>query len=128
MRPIHLSENVIRLTDVYWQYLFRRNKPGYDISGKYLFFSEDRHRLVRIAVEEIENNGFHAAKVNMKGQNYGPEYVLCLYYEDDSRKKELAEKYSGVAGIRYRYWKSDQDTREGKYSEQFLSQLSDGQK
>ena len=33
------------------------------------------------------------AKVNQRIIGIGKEYVLCLYYKDDSRKYELAEKY-----------------------------------
>jgi len=40
--------------------------------------------------------------------------------EDDSRKNELAKKYQEKNGIHYRYWKSDEDTRKGKYSKEFL--------
>jgi hypothetical protein len=49
----------------------------------------------------------------------GPDYVLCLYCKDESRKNELAEKYTGFPGVKYRYWKSDADTRSGIYSEKY---------
>ena len=52
-------------------------------------------------------------------------YVLCLYYKDDSRKSELAERArTDNAEVSYRYWKSDQSTLSGKYSEEFLSKLT----
>ena len=77
--------------DGYWIWLFSEEHPTYGITGKYLFFCEDKDRLLEIATNEIENHGFHHAKVNnslLKGQT---EHVLCLYYKDDSRKNELAE-------------------------------------
>lgn len=80
--------------------------------------------MKKIAIEELENNSFHHAKVNIEGKKQGTYYVLCLYYKDDSRKQELAEKYRDESAIKYRYWKSDEDTLKGKYSEEFLSQLS----
>jgi hypothetical protein len=51
------------------------------------------------------------------------EYVLCLYYKDDSRKYELAKKYGNQSEVKYRYWKSDADTLAGKYSKEFLNTL-----
>lgn len=78
----------------------------------------------KIAIEEIENNGFHHVKVNMEGKKQGIDYVLCLYYKDDSRKRELADKYKGQSDVKYRYWKSDEDTLKGNYSEEFLSKKS----
>jgi len=56
------------------------------------------------------------------------DYVLCLYYSDDSRRGELATRVKtdySTFPVKYRYWKSDDDTRAGRYSEQFLSRLSD---
>ncbi|MGZ0019766.1 hypothetical protein [Nitrosomonas sp. wSCUT-2] len=103
-----------------WFYLLSKEMPSYKITGKYLFFSSDRDFLQRIAINEIENNGFHKAKIPLKGFSADGDYVLCLYYKDDSRKNELAEKYRNIDGISYRYWKSDQATRSGHYSAQFL--------
>jgi len=123
-KPHPVGENVLASGDGYWEWFRRRDPPNYTITGKYLFFSEDRDDLVKIAIDELDTNGFHHAKINMKGKNIGPEYVLCLYFRDDSRKYELADRYRGRAGIRYRYWKSDMDTLRGKYSEEFLSKLS----
>lgn len=123
-----VSKNVVAIEDGYWSWFIRKDKPPYEITGKYLFFSGDREKLIAIAVDELENNGFHQAKTNLEGKNLNPEYVLCLYYKDDSRKYELAKKYSNVGGIKYRYWKTDKDTLAGKYSEQFLSNLSPEQR
>jgi hypothetical protein len=90
-----------------------------------LFFSPNRELLIDIAIEELENGGFHHAKTNMVGvKSPSGEYVLCLYYKDDSRKHELAKKYRDRSELKYRYWKSDSATLAGKYSKQFLYQLS----
>ena len=41
-----------------WSYLLCVEKPPYNITGKYLFFSNDWELLQQIAITEIENNGF----------------------------------------------------------------------
>jgi hypothetical protein len=122
-----LSKNVISNCDGYWEWFDRSDIPvaPYEITGKYLFFSPNREFLIDIAIEELEKGGFHLAKTNMVGvQPPSGEYVLCLYYKDDSRKHELAQKYRDKSELKYRYWKSDSETLSGKYSKQFLNQLS----
>ena len=107
----------------YWILLLGEEKPNYEITGKYLFFSSDKDKLINIAINEIEKHGFHRAKVNtslLKGQT---EHVLCLYFEDDSRKYELAERNKREYGAKYRYWKSDEATLRGQYSKEFLEKL-----
>ena len=112
--------------DGYWLWFLSKEKPPYPITGKYLFFSENLDTLKEIALEEIRNNGFHHAKVNPRLIGNNTEHVLCLYYKDDSRKHELAQKYRGK--VKYRYYKSDEDTLRGKYSEEFLSKLDTRQR
>jgi hypothetical protein len=109
--------------DGYWIWLLSEQRPDYEILGKYLFFHEDKNKLIEIARNEIENHDFHKAKVNehlLEGQT---EHVLCLYYKDDSRKYELAERNKQEYGVKYRYWKSNEATRKGQYSEEFLNKL-----
>ncbi len=113
-----------RVTDGHWEWFTSTSEPSYPIRGKYLFFSRYREQLVQIALAELGTGGFHLAKTQMEGRNETPEYVLCLYYEDDRRKHELAEKYRVVPGLKYRYWKSDAATRKGQYSHEFLESLS----
>ena len=117
-----LPRVISRETSGSWEW-FTRGKPPYEITGKYLFFSTNRERLVEIATDELQNGGFHWAKIPIEGGNLSPEYVLCLYYSDAGRKFELAAKYHKESGLKYRYWKSDQATRSGEYSEEFMSQL-----
>ena len=50
--------------DGYWIWLLSEKRPDYEILGKYLFFHEDRDKLIEIARNEIDNHGFHEAKVN----------------------------------------------------------------
>lgn len=123
-----ISQKVRRIFDGYWIWLLSREKPTYGITGKYLFFSDDKNKLIEIAVNEIENHGFHHAKVNDKLLEGQTEYVLCLYYEDDSRKNELAERNKQEYEVKYRYWKSDFDTLTGKYSKEFLDKLPEDER
>jgi hypothetical protein len=112
----------------FWIWLLSEEKPSYAIIGKYLFFCEDKDKLIGIATNEIENHGFHRAKVNenlLEGQT---EHVLCLYYKDDSRKQELAERNKQEYGVKYRYWKSDEATLKGQYSQEFLSKLPESKR
>lgn len=129
--PKLLSANVLSICDGHWEWFGRSDTTmmPYGITGKYLFFSLNRDMLVEIAIDEIENGGFHHAKTNMAGINPpSGDYVLCLYYKDDSRKHELAIKYRGRVGLKYRYWKSDSETLAGKYSRTFLNKLSSNDK
>jgi hypothetical protein len=126
-----VSAHVTSRVDGYWEWFERSDIVAvpYEITGKYLFFSRNRNLLVEIAVEELENGGFHQAKTHM-AEITPPsgEYVLCLYFRDATRKYELAKKYQKRIELKYRYWKSDEDTLAGKYSKQFLDRLSPSDK
>jgi hypothetical protein len=121
------QEMKVRFND-YWIWLLSEEKPSYSITGKYLFFSEDKDKLIRIATDEIENHGFHRAKVNMHLLEGQAEHVLCLYYKDDSRRHELAERNKQEYSVRYRYWKSDEATLKSQYSKEFLSKLPESER
>lgn len=110
--------------DGYWIWLLSEKKPDYEITGKYLFFSSDKEKLIEIATNEIEKHDFHKAKVNMNPLKGQTEHVLCLYFKDDSRKHELAERNKQEYGAKYRYWKSDEATLKGQYSKEFLEKLN----
>jgi hypothetical protein len=110
---------IMNFSDEQWEW-FITGDDDYDIAGKYLFFSEDRELLRTIALDEVEHNGFPQAKIPIVGANISDDYVLCLYYKDDSRKEELRMKYLGINALKYRFWKSNEDTRNAKYSKQFI--------
>jgi len=101
-----ISQKVRKLFDGYWTWLLSKEKLTY----------------------EIENHGFHHAKVNDTLLGDHTEHVLCLYYTDDSRKDELAERNKQEYGVKYRYWKSDSDTLKGKYSKEFLDKLPEDER
>ena len=110
-----------------WEHFLSEQPAPYEITGKYLFFSADREKLVDIARGEITNGGFHSAKVRLPESKVGGDYALCLYFADDRRKSSLARKYRHSPGVSYRYWKADADTYAGRYSPEFLEQLSEGE-
>jgi len=111
--------------DGYWIWLSSENEPDYEITGKYLFFDPNRQKLLSIAHKEISEHGFHRAKVNENLLEGRTEYVLCLYYKDDSRKHELTQRNKEQYGVKYRYWKSDEATLRGEYSKEFLESLNE---
>lgn len=118
------STGVTRISDGYWEHFRAPLPPPYRITGKYLFIAADRDLLVGIALEELSTGSFHHAKTHL-AEVVPPsgEYVLCLYYADDSRKIELKQKYGRRPGLKYRFWKSNAATRARQYSEEFLSTL-----
>lgn len=117
---------IITESNGYWYWIKSKEQPPYEITGKYLFFSENQKRLIEIAKNEIKNHGFHVAKVNSKLLGSNTEYVLCLYFANEHRKIELANRQDKIySDVKYRYWKSDEDTLRGKYSNEFLEKLSE---
>ena len=113
-----------------WDFFLKGDNPKDDITGKYLFFSKSKKVLKRVALDEIKNHGFNFAKIDHKPLSSDLKHVLCLYYKDDSRKWELANRYKDAWGRRnkeeldYRFWKSDLETEKGEYSKSFLDKLS----
>jgi len=121
--------NVRTKSGDYWIWIMSSGAPHYDITGKYLFFSANKNRLIEIAKSEILNHEFHLAKVNSELLGKNTEFVLCLYYKDDSRKHELASRQrTEYPDVKYRYWKSNQATLEGEYSKEFLEKLGEVEK
>lgn len=92
-----------------------------NLAGKYLFFCKNQDTLKKLCEYEINKHGFEIAKVSKNGNN--GEYVCCLYWINDNRKYELANRYKHRKDIKYRYWKSNADTRAGKYSKQYLQSI-----
>jgi len=129
------NQKVITINGVIWTYFMSekyqkwydeqqmeesKSLDDFEITGKYLFFHPNFEILTQVANDEIAHNDFDVAKINSSLDKHATDYVLCLYYRDDSRKNELADKYQKKNGIRYRYWKSDEDTVKGKYSKEYL--------
>ena len=103
-----MTEDIKQLKNDYWHYFFR-TKDTNGIMGKYLFFSNYKNTLEVIAKNEINNHRFNIGKISVNARN--GSHVLCLYWFDDTRKNELAERYMSYPNIQYRFWKTDEQTR-----------------
>jgi hypothetical protein len=103
-----------------WLDLYAAEDPPYKITGKYLFYVPDPWVLLDIALLEIRQWGFHRAKISTRPPASSEEYVLCLYYRDDSRRRELAQRWAGR--VKYRWWKSDALTGRGVYGGKWMSE------
>ena len=114
------DENDILInTDEYWIRFGKAEQSSSftgNLGGKYLFFSNSQQQLIDIAKYEISIHDFEIAKVSVDANKN--DYVLCLYYINDKRKYELAERYK-QSDVRYRYWKLNKTTRLGIYSEEY---------
>jgi hypothetical protein len=104
--------------DSRWLYVESPERAPYPITGKYLFFSKDDPvELLRVACREIKGHGFHAAKIALAAR---PNFVLCLYDRDDSRKRELRGRYPDRRpAFNFGGWKTEAATAAGVYSDLF---------
>ena len=105
-----VSENVIKTSGVYWHNYKREPYVKTRITGKYLFFSAESSVLEKIALDELEDGGFQQAKIIREEFKKGKDFVLCLYYSNDSRDAELAGKYKDYPGVTFGNWKSNEQT------------------
>jgi len=83
-------------------------------SGKYLFFSDDKNELIDLAKEILKKFNLFVSKVSKECRK---GFVLCIY-DFKSRYKNDLNKYSN-SSIRYRFWKSNKDTINNKYSKEY---------
>ncbi len=117
-------QTIVICVDDYWiRFGNPRQSSSFigDLIGKYLFFCKNQETLIKLCEYEIIKHNFEIAKVSTNANN--GEYVCCLYWADDKRKYELANRYKYREDIKYRYWKSNADTRAGKYSKQYLQSV-----
>lgn len=95
-----------------------RNK----IKGKYLFFADDKEQLIMLAKTILKKYELLIAKTpssNTPNNSTGFGFVLCVYDTENRYCNEL--KNLETNSISFRYWKSDNATRAGKYSKQFTA-------
>ena len=106
----------------HWTYIINEDvKLTSPIIGKYLFFSSNKEELIELAKTILNDFELSRAKVPTKSRQ-NTDYVLCVYSIDDNLKYKL--KQYETNSIRYRYFKTDADTKAGKYSNQYLNQIS----
>jgi predicted kinase len=90
------------------------------IKGKYLFFSDNKEELIELGKQILNKYGLLVAKTpisEVANKNKGFGFVLCVYDIINRYSNEL--KTLETNSISYRYWKSDDDTRNKKYSKQY---------
>ena len=113
--------------DGYWIWMFNKNIKNYrvvskTITGKYLFFSSDKQKLIELAKNILIKFKLYEAKVPSSNKPINKDFVLCVY-DKNPRFANKLKQYADEINIHYRYWKSDEDTLKGKYSKQFLEVL-----
>jgi hypothetical protein len=113
---------MITYSDGYWFWGESDIKYNYKIIGKYLFFSDNSDKLLKIMFDEIEKYNFPLAKINHKLTGDHKEYVLCLYYKNELRDNELINRNNSKYHVKYRSWKSNNDTYNGVYSRKFINE------
>jgi|GEM_PF-1753544 len=101
-----------------WLWILKPEFKGKEETGKYLFFSRDRNKLIETAQEIMEKYKLYCAKVPSENYKVGEDWVLCIYDVGPRFKNDLRVYQS--EDLKYRYWKSDKDTAEGKYSQKFI--------
>ncbi len=104
-----------------WIWIRDPSRPDHAMTGKYLFFSADREKLVEIARDEITNHGFIEAKVSRSLERSHTEYVLCLFDRAPSRVGELRDRHQSQ--VHCRGWKSNSATDRGVYSRKYVETM-----
>lgn len=92
------------------------------ITGKYLFFSDSKDLLIDLAKKVLDEYDLLKAKVpssDIPNNSKGFGFVLCIYDTNNKYCDEL--KKLETNDISFRYWKSDNTTRAGKYSKQYMN-------
>ena len=100
----------------WWVWVVRGRQDAAEVTGKYLFFHPDRDVLINLACDVLEEFDLHTAKVPIG--RVGDDLVMCVYDVGPRFVWEM-KKYDGREGAKYRFWKSDEATRRGEYSEGF---------
>lgn len=93
-----------------------------EITGKYLFFADDKEQLIKLAKTILKQYELSVAKTpssNVPNNSKGFGFVLCIYDTTNRYCNEL--KKFETSDISFRYWKSDNATRAGRYSKQFVA-------
>ena len=68
VKPKKVSKNVLSFTDEYWEWFMHKDKPKYKITGKYLFFCEDR-KVLKHGI--TSDNLYACAHVNALKEFFG---------------------------------------------------------
>ena len=92
--------------------------------GKYQFFCDDRDKLIEIAKKILLEFDLSNAKISKTKRKTSKGFGYCLLvYDYKPRYVNEMKKYADETNIKYRYWKSDENTSKGRYSKEFLENL-----
>lgn len=125
MKPdqIKIGEGIFLSLGEEWENLHNINNKKYlpkNKWDKYLCWSKDRAKLVRILYAEVIDGGFPSGKINTAIIRRNDRDVLCLYFKDASRLESLQEKYPEMSFI----WK-DYTSKEIKQKEENLPETNE---
>ncbi len=87
-------------------------KPNHGTIGKYLFFSDDKNKLIDLGKNLLVKYDLHIAKVPLSNKPQatpGKGFVLCIYDSTPKLEQEFVQ-YAADEKIIYEHWKSDADT------------------
>ncbi len=107
----------------HWIYLLNESSAisKKEIIGKYLFFSDNKKELINLAKSILKKYNLPSAKVplsNVRTKSKGFGFVLCVYSNNNNLKSELIQFKTNT--ISYRHFKTDEDTRNGVYSNIYI--------
>ncbi|QZY01188.1 hypothetical protein [Halobaculum rubrum] len=129
-----LPDEVDRTTTDGWVYYFsnhgvEHSRPIDDANetkdGKYLFFTPtEAQNLEDIVLDEFPRRPYSSAKLPTKlGKK--EDWVLCLYQEDNRYWYDVREAHHNPPDVRFRGYKTNEETRQGEYSDRFDQSRSD---
>lgn len=123
-----LPEKIERITAGSWVYYVSGCDVEHDIPeseadtfehGKYLFFTpESAVELEKIVIEQLQQRPYTTAKIPTK-PGRKEDWVLCLYQRDNRYWYDLREEYHNPPTVRFRGFKTNDQTRKNEYSERF---------
>ena len=107
---------------MYFKYF--KSKGNVRCKGKYIFLSKLELELYRLMEEYFKDYGFFSAKISTRDCRVDGDFVLCLNFQDDSQYQELRKRFPvnyNKDDVRFCGWKSDKDTFDKIYSNNFLN-------
>lgn len=117
-----MKTEIINHSGWIWIKNINSNENRDKITGKYLFFSDDKEELIGLAKNILTKYNLLIAKTpktDIPNRSKGFGFVLCIYDVKNRYSNEL--KSFASKSISYRYWKSDQATRNKVYSKQYIN-------
>lgn len=113
----------------HWTWIYNEGSPvkKESVKGKFLFYSDNKEVLIKLAYTILERFNLPFAKIPLsdnpqKSNSKGFGFVLCIYSKDDGFKY-LMKKYASST-ITYRWWKSNEKTNEEKVAKQFIANIN----